>query len=118
MDAREALADLTEISAQVRAAVVLDGGGGVTASTLADEERSRELARAAVRLLDAASEVRHGEQATQVHAATREGSVFVVRGDGRTITAVTAADPTAGLVFYDLKTCLRQIDEGERPAAA
>ena len=118
MDAREALADLTEISAQVRAAVVLDRAGGVEASTLADQTRARELAGAATRLLDAAAEVRHGEPATQVHAATREGSVFVVRADGRTIAAVTAADPTAGLVFYDLKTCLRQIEEGERPEAA
>ena len=118
MDAGEALADLTEISAQVRAAVVLDGAGGVAASTLADEQRSRELAAAAARLLDAAAEVRHGEPATQVHAATREGSVFVVRDGGRTIAAVTAAHPAAGLVFYDLKTCLRQIDEGQSPEAA
>ena len=118
MDAAEALADLTEISAQVRAADVLDATGAVEASTLTDEERARELAVAAVRLLDAAGEVRSGAEATQLHAATRDGSVFVVRSDGRTIAAVTAADPTVGLVFHDLKTCLRQLDEGSPPEAA
>ena len=118
MDAAEALADLTEISAQVRAAVVLDASGAIEGSTLADGERARELAAAAVRLLEAAGEVRGGAQAMQLHAATRDGSVFVVRGDGRTIAAVTAADPTVGLVFYDLKTCLRQLDEGSPPEAA
>ena len=118
MDAAEALADLTEISAQVRAVVVLDATGSVEASTIADEERAQELGRAAARLLEAAAEVRRGEQPTQLHAAAHEGSVFVVRADGRTIAAVTASDPTVGLVFYDLKTCLRQISEGNGPEAA
>jgi len=47
---------------------------------------------------------------TQVDVATARGSVFVVRDDGRTIVATTAPEPTAGLVFYDLKTCLRALD--------
>ena len=118
MNAAEALADLTEISPNVRAAAVLDATGSVEASTIADEERARELGRAALRLLEAADEVRSGEQPTQLHAAANEGSVFVVRGDGRTIAAVTASQPTVGLVFYDLKTCLRQIAEGSGPEAA
>jgi len=36
-----------------------------------------------------------------------EGSVFVVRDDGRLIAATTTPEPTVGLVFYDLKSCLR-----------
>jgi hypothetical protein len=31
--------------------------------------------------------------------------------------ATTGADPTVGLVFYDLKTLLRQIAEGDGKAA-
>jgi hypothetical protein len=33
--------------------------------------------------------------------------VFVVRDGERRIVATTVADPTVGLVFYDLKSCLR-----------
>ena len=39
------------------------------------------------------------------------GSVFAVRDDARMVCAVTAGDPTVGLIFYDLKTCLRNIAE-------
>jgi hypothetical protein len=37
--------------------------------------------------------------------------VFVVRDQDRSIVATTSADPTSGLVFYDLKTCLRALAE-------
>jgi hypothetical protein len=43
------------------------------------------------------------------------GSVFVVRDGDRLIAATTTPEPTVGLVFYDLKTCLRSIDEPKRP---
>ena len=37
------------------------------------------------------------------------GSVFVVVDGDRLAVATTGADPTVGLVFYDLKTLLRQL---------
>jgi predicted regulator of Ras-like GTPase activity (Roadblock/LC7/MglB family) len=110
--AQEALTDLMEISSQVRSAVVFDSGGKVEASTLAE---GQELAEAAKKLLDAAAGAREGGGAVnQLEVATPEGSVFVVRDGDRTIAATTSADPTVGLVFYDLKSCLR--DAGEKPA--
>jgi FixJ family two-component response regulator len=54
MDAQQALADLTEISSQIQAAVVFDDQGKVAASTLGDSPRADELARAAGGLLAAA----------------------------------------------------------------
>src|SRR5207247_3582753 len=45
---------------------------------------------------------------TQLEASTLDGSIFVVRDGERLIAAITPPDPTVGLVFYDLKTCLRQ----------
>jgi hypothetical protein len=33
--------------------------------------------------------------------------VFVVRDPDRAVVATTRPEPTVGLVFYDLKTCLR-----------
>ena len=54
MDAAQALADLTEISSQIEAAVLADAEGAVLASTFPDESRSRQLANAAQALLAAA----------------------------------------------------------------
>ncbi len=118
MDAQQALADLTEISSQIRAAVVFDEKGKVAASTLADDARAEELARSAADLLAAAESVQtqDGAELTQLEAATAEGSVFVVREGERGIAATTRPDPTVALVFYDLKTALQQsAQEPEKP---
>jgi predicted regulator of Ras-like GTPase activity (Roadblock/LC7/MglB family) len=117
MDAQRALADLTEISSQIQAAVVFDDQGKVTASTLGTSPRADQLAQAAGGLLAAAEAVKTGASAlTQLEVATGEGSVFVVR-DGKTvIAATTGSNPTAGLVFYDLKSALRSVKS--KPAAA
>jgi predicted regulator of Ras-like GTPase activity (Roadblock/LC7/MglB family) len=110
VDAQQALADLTEISSQIQAAVVFDDTGKVAASTLGDSLRADELAQAAGGLLAAAEAVKTGESAlTQLEVATGEGSVFVVRTGTTVIAATTASNPTAGLVFYDLKSALRNL---------
>src|SRR3954447_21271345 len=46
MDAAQALADLTEISSQIEAAVLFDEAGAVQGSTLGDEEAAMVLAAA------------------------------------------------------------------------
>jgi predicted regulator of Ras-like GTPase activity (Roadblock/LC7/MglB family) len=117
MDAAQALADLTEISSQIEAAVLFDGGGRVQGSTLADEQAAAALAASAARLLEAVDGLAgNGAAVTQLEAATDEGSVFVVRDGDRRIAATTAPAPTVGLVFYDLKSCLRgAAEEPEKP---
>jgi predicted regulator of Ras-like GTPase activity (Roadblock/LC7/MglB family) len=117
MDAQQALADLTEISSQIQAAVVFDDAGKVAASTL-DESRAGALAQGAARLLGQAQEIKPGEggQLIQLEAATEEGSVFVVADGPTRIAATTAPDPTVGLVFYDLKSALRSIATKPKPA--
>jgi predicted regulator of Ras-like GTPase activity (Roadblock/LC7/MglB family) len=108
MNAQQALADLTEISSQIQAAVVFDDTGKVAGSTHADGEA---FAKAAADLLAAAEELRTGDSPlTQLEIATAEGSVFIVRQDRATIAATTSADPTVGLVFYDLKSALRSVE--------
>jgi predicted regulator of Ras-like GTPase activity (Roadblock/LC7/MglB family) len=117
MDAAQALADLTEISTQIEAAVVVDARGKVAASTL-DDERSQRVAAAARQLLDAADQLGSDNGAiAQIDAATPEGSVFVVRHGEYLIAATTGPEPTVGLVFYDLKSCLRSLAEQEESAA-
>jgi predicted regulator of Ras-like GTPase activity (Roadblock/LC7/MglB family) len=114
VDAAQAIGDLTEISPQVRHVVALAADGSVLGSNLPDEAASRRLAEGAGRLVQAAEEMRPGIQ--QLEAATLAGSVFVVRDAKRMIAATTSPEPTVGLVFYDLKTCLRSIDEPAEPA--
>jgi predicted regulator of Ras-like GTPase activity (Roadblock/LC7/MglB family) len=110
MDAQQALADLTEISSQIQAAVVFDDKGKVAGSTLGDGGRADELVKAATELLAAAEDVKAGESPlTQLEVATGEGSVFVVRAGKTCIAATTASNPTVGLVFYDLKSALRNV---------
>ena len=117
MDAAQALADLTEISSQIESAALFGENGEVGASTFADEERAEAFVRAARELLDAAAGLRSSTSPNQVEVATTEGSVFVVRDAGRLIAATTTPEPTVGLVFYDLKSCLRAAAADEAPAS-
>ena len=119
MDAAAALERLREISSQVRNAVIFERGGKVVGSTLADDERAKQLATEAEALLDEAEQHRRedGEaEFAQLEIGLRDGSVFVVRDGERLIVATTPPEPTVGLVFYDLKSCLRAAAAGEEPA--
>jgi len=121
MDAAQALADLTEISAQIEAAVLADHDGSVVASTLGDETAAKSFAEAAAELLSAADEVRTepgSDPLVQVEGAALDGSVFVAKDDRHLVAAVTRPRPTVGLVFYDLKTCLRMLEREEEAKAA
>jgi predicted regulator of Ras-like GTPase activity (Roadblock/LC7/MglB family) len=111
----DALAHLTEISSQIDAAVVLDKEGTVVAATV-DDERAGRMAGAALELFRRADEQRE-QELVQLDAALEGGSVFVVRDADRLIAATTRSEPTVGLVFYDLKSCLRSIGEAppEKP---
>ncbi len=113
MEAAQALADLTEISSQIECVVLVDAQGTVVASTLTDSSRAEAMARAARELLSGAERAieaaEHRERLVQLQAATPEGCVFLVQDDERLVAAVTVPDPTVGLVFYDLKTCLRHV---------
>ena len=114
MDPAEALTDLKQISTQVERAVVVRNDGTLEASTLRDTAAAERIARAAGDLWQAADGARESlgrPPLSQLEVATPGGSVFCVRDDARMICAVTAGDPTVGLIFYDLKTCLRNIAE-------
>lgn len=116
MDAAQAIGDLTEISPQVRHVVVVAQDGSVAGSNLADDAAAQRLVEGARKLVGAAETLRPG--VAQLEAATLAGSVFVVRDGDRMIAATTTPEPTVGLVFYDLKTCLRSIeDEKPKPPA-
>ena len=113
MGPAEALAELAELSSQVVDAAFLGESGFVLASS-GTPERGEELARLAAELLAAAGRVREGGSGiARLEVALERGRVFVVREGGRTAVATTVAEPTAGLVLYDLRTALQRVAEGD-----
>lgn len=111
VEAAAALADLTEISSQIETAAAFRSDGSTLASTFADDARAGRLVGSARELLEVAATAPGGagRSLTQLEVALREGSVFVVRDGELALVATTTASPTAGLVLYDLRTCLRAL---------
>jgi predicted regulator of Ras-like GTPase activity (Roadblock/LC7/MglB family) len=115
MDAAAALERLQEISSQVRAAVIFERGGKVIATTFGDEERASQIAAEAEALLNDADQRGDDGEFAQLEVALQGGSVFVVRDGDRLIAATTPPEPTVGLVFYDLKNCVRDLETKPTP---
>ncbi|HEX2377445.1 MAG TPA: roadblock/LC7 domain-containing protein [Gaiellales bacterium] len=116
MDPSTAIRELKDLSTQIEAVVLAGTDGLPIASTLADDSAAR-VARLATDLVSRADGVRSDlgrEALAQLQAATPDGSVFVVLESGRLAVATTGPDPTVGLVFYDLKTLLRQVANGAK----
>jgi predicted regulator of Ras-like GTPase activity (Roadblock/LC7/MglB family) len=121
MDAAQALADLTEISSQAVHVAIVEGDGSILATTIPDPARAERFIVGIGKLLAEADSLRQARglpTLTQLEAATLDGSVFVVRRGERMVAATTRPDPTVGLVFYDLKHCLRSIEEPTLPGGA
>jgi predicted regulator of Ras-like GTPase activity (Roadblock/LC7/MglB family) len=120
VDPTEAIAELRELSTQIESVTLAGRDGALIASSLAAGPAAA-VATAARVLVDGAEELRAdlGRDAlSQVQAATADGNVFVVVDERRMAVATTGGDPTVGLVFYDLKTLLRQLPpEGPPPVA-
>jgi predicted regulator of Ras-like GTPase activity (Roadblock/LC7/MglB family) len=115
----EAIAELKELSTQIEAVVLSNRDGHVVASSLGDVSAGR-VAATATSLLSGADELGRDmgrDSVSQLQAATPGGSVFCVLDGDRVAIATTGNDPTVGLVFYDLKTLLRQT-AGDAVAAA
>jgi predicted regulator of Ras-like GTPase activity (Roadblock/LC7/MglB family) len=122
MDAAQALLELTELSSQIEAAVVLGADGSVLASTHEDPAKAAALASSTLELVAAAFTLyTQPLEVTRVEVELEDGAVFVLRDGSRTIGATTGPDPTSGLVVYDLRTCLKGVTEPEqkkKPRAA
>jgi predicted regulator of Ras-like GTPase activity (Roadblock/LC7/MglB family) len=102
--AEQALAYLTEMSPDLRGAAILDSGGAVLAAA-GDPDRWSEDAAALLEIADGAG----AEPVEQVHVATEQGEVFVVRGAGLAAVAVTERFALASLMFFDMRSVLRDL---------
>ena len=115
----QALQELLEVSEEVTAAVLFDRDGVVVATSGDDEEAAAEAAAIAAAMLSYADSLRAEPAVERVEAVTRQGSVFVLRDDDRAVVAITEPDPLQGLVYHDLRACLRKSARGtkEKPGA-
>ena len=118
--AEAALQELLDVSPQVDATLVATRDGGDVVAFRPEQLGSEAASRFGASARQLLSEAEHArvelarEPVTQVEVATGDAHVFVVVDEHHLVAAVTDADPTVGLVFYDLKTALRTI----RDAAA
>jgi predicted regulator of Ras-like GTPase activity (Roadblock/LC7/MglB family) len=110
--AEAALAFLTEMSMDLRGAAILDAGGAVLAAS-AEPERWREDAANIFAVADSAGP----EPVEQIHVATEQGEVFALRHEGLAAVAVTERFALASLMFFDMRSTLRDLAKERRDAA-
>jgi predicted regulator of Ras-like GTPase activity (Roadblock/LC7/MglB family) len=105
--AQGALAYLTEMSPDLRGGAILAGDGSVLAAS-GHPERWREDAAALLAVADRAGE----EPIEQVHIATEQGEVFALRHADLSAVAVTDRFALASLLFFDMRSLLRDLAAG------
>jgi hypothetical protein len=109
-----ALDYLDELSVDIEAALVLDGGNRLAAATGDDDERNERMREVAVELLDRAAGASPDAGVDQVEVTTPEGSVFAVRGSDWSVAVVAGRKPLASLMFYDLRNVVSDLGTGAR----
>ena len=105
--AEQALAFLAEMSPDLRGAAILDAAGGVLAATDTPRRWEEDVA-ALLAVADRAG----GEPVEQVHIATEQGEVFAIRNAGLAAVAVTERFALASVLFFDLRSILRDLAAG------
>ena len=99
-----ALDYLGELSADIRAAVLLDAGGAVAAAT-EDGAQAERMRDHVIDLFERAERADDGEVG-QLEVATGTATVYAVRRGGWTIAVVANRTALASLMFYDLRHVL------------
>jgi len=106
-EAERALRLLGEMSPDLRGAAILDANGIALAASDSAERWSEDVA-ALLAVADRAGE----EPVEQVHIATEQGEVFAIRHAGLTAVAVTERFALASLLFFDMRSLLRDLGGG------
>jgi predicted regulator of Ras-like GTPase activity (Roadblock/LC7/MglB family) len=105
--AASALAYLTEMSPDLRGGAIFGADGAVLAAS-DHPSRWREDAATLLEIADRAD----GEPVEQVHIATEQGEVFALRHAGLTAVAVAERFALASLMFFDMRSVLRDLAAG------
>jgi predicted regulator of Ras-like GTPase activity (Roadblock/LC7/MglB family) len=106
--AEAALAFLAEMSPDLRGAAILGSEGAVLAAS-GDAERWEEDATALLAVADRAG----AEPAEQIHIATEQGEIFALRHAGLAAVVVTDRFALASLLFFDMRSALRDLGKAE-----
>ena len=99
-----ALDYLRELSADIRAGVVLGADGELLAGSEALADPARDL-------------FANAGDASELQVVTRDGDVFAARSDRHKIAVVTGRFALPSLIRYDLKLVLADLEGAERPPA-
>jgi predicted regulator of Ras-like GTPase activity (Roadblock/LC7/MglB family) len=102
-----ALSYLAELSPDLRGGAILGGDGSVLAAS-SHPDRWREDVAALFGAADGAG----AEPVEQVHIATEQGEVFALRDGGLVAVAVTDRFALASLLFFDMRSVLRDLVAG------
>jgi predicted regulator of Ras-like GTPase activity (Roadblock/LC7/MglB family) len=102
-----ALAYLAELSPDLRGGAIIGGDGSVLAAS-GNPERWREDSAAIFGVADRAGE----EPVEQLHVGTEQGEVFALRESGLAVVAVTDRFALASLLFFDMRSVLRDLAAG------
>jgi hypothetical protein len=106
---------LCELSADVRAAVLLDAAGSLTSSSEEDAKRAQALGELARRLfaeVDRATRDWNTEPPEQVEVQVPGGAVFASRTPRWTLAAVAKRGALSSLMLYDLRALLGELEGG------
>jgi len=115
---------LRGLSADVRAAVLLDAAGSPAGASDDDHDHGHELAELARRLfeeVDRATRDWDTDPPEQVEVQIPGGAVFASRTPSWTLAAVARRGALSSLMLYDLRAVLRELEGGppiRRSAAA
>jgi hypothetical protein len=103
-----ALQYLGELSADIKASVVLSADGRTAAASKPGEtgDRLRELTQQLFERADAAD----SQVVTQVEVSTGDGAVYAVRDERWTVGVVTGRFALSSLMFYDLRGVLGDLE--------
>jgi hypothetical protein len=97
------------MSADVRAAVLLDPAGGLVAASGSDRARGRRLGELTNELVLAADSA-SSEPTAQIEAQVPGGGVFAVRDASYTLACVTKRLALPALVLYDMRMTMLDIE--------
>ena len=114
-----AVARLSDVSADIRAGVILDGNGSQAAQTGFDADAGDDVRDLIGELFAAAAEAAGADPAPdQFEVALPGGAVYAVRDDAWTVAVVASRFTLSSLVFYDLRMVLSDLAAAGAGAAS
>lgn len=108
-----ALRELSELTGDVRAAVVLARDGKLLAAEPDGGGLGERLRELTLTVLEGA-ESADGGPGADIEVGTQAGAVHVVRGDGPVLSVVAGRFALTSLLRYDLHQVLAGLEEGSR----